>query len=138
MTDGLDQALASVGITLLDNDPLLVVFDGVVPAPTPAPPYCVVYTTIDRPSEDPDNAGDGRTRVWVVRWIVNCIGGNAVAARAVVQQVRTQLLDVAPVVPGLTCGLIRWEASQPPARDEATGPVYMQAVEVFRLRATSS
>lgn len=137
MTDGLDQAIANAGLALLAADAGLVVFDGAVPNPTPAPPYAVVYTTIDRPSDDGDNPGNGQSRVWVARWIVHCVGSNAVAARAVGQRVRTQLLDVSPFVAGLACGLIRHESTIPPQRDETTGTLVMDLVETFRLKATS-
>lgn len=140
MTDGLDQALVGVGLTLLGADTSLTVYDGKVPDPTPdidANPYVLVYSYVSRPSEDPDNSLLGRSGVWVARWICHCVGGNAAAVRAVAQRVRTQLLDVRPTVAGLSCGLIRWEDSQPPQRDETTGVLVMDAVEVYALRATS-
>lgn len=142
ITDGLDQALANAGIALLQADlgpPPLVVYDGVVPATASANGgYVLVYTTISRPSDDPDNALVGRTGVWVVRWICHCVGGTASGARAVAQRVRTALLDVRPTVAGLSCGLIRMEGdSQPPQRDETTGVLVMDAVETYRLRATN-
>lgn len=144
MTDGIDQALATAGLALLATDGLLLVLDGGVPPNTP-PPYVVVYVTVDRPPNDPTNALDGRSRTWTARWICHCVGGGqgasvataAAAARAVAQRVRTQLLDVRPVVAGLSCGLIRWEQSTPPQRDETTGVPVMDAVEIYRLQATS-
>lgn len=137
MTDGLDQALADVGLDLLQADTSLTVYDGVVPKGA-VRPYVLVYTSISRPSEDLDNAFDGRSGVWSVRWICHCVGDNAEAARGVAQRVRTQLLDVRPVVVGLACGLIRMEGdSLPPVRDETTGVLVMDAVETYRLRATS-
>lgn len=143
MTDGLDQALANVGLDLLRADTDLKVHDGKVPDTVPnasRPPYVLVYTLIDRPDEDEDRAMDGRSSVWVVRWICHCVGSgaDASAARAVAQRVRTQLLDVQPTVPGLACGRIRSEASLPPDRDESTGRLVMDAVLTFRLRATSA
>jgi hypothetical protein len=141
ITDGLDQALTNVALTLLAADlgpPALVVFDGVVPANTAVNAgYVLVYSYLSRPSEDPDNNLDGRTRVWDQRWILHCVGGTASAARAVAQRARTALLDVRPTVTGLACGLIRLEESQPPQRDETTGTPVMDAVETYRLRATS-
>lgn len=137
MTDGLDQALANVGLDLLRADAQLTVFAGSVSSPTPAPPYVVVYFTVGRPSDDPDNSADGLSRVWVARWICHCVGGNDTAARAVAQRVRTALLDVRPTVAGLSCGLIRWEESQDPQRDETTGSLVMDAVEIYSLRATN-
>lgn len=142
ITDGLDQAITNAGLNLLRADlgpPALVVYDGKVPNGA-TPPYVVVYAILSRPSEDPDNALDGRTRVWVARWICHCVGGgeDAVAARAVQQRVRTALLDVRPSVAGLTCGPIRTEGDeQPPQRDESTGALVMDAVVTYRVRATS-
>jgi hypothetical protein len=137
VTDGLDQAIINAGLALLTADASLVVYDGVVP-PSPSPPYCVVYSTISRPSEDPDNSANGKTTVWVARWIIHCVGASASASRAVAQRVRTQLLDVRPTVSGLSCGLIRMEDdTQPPQRDETTGVLVMDSVATYRLRATS-
>lgn len=138
MTDGIDQLVANAGLNLLLAESGLTTYDGAVPSPTPAPPYCVVYTTISRPSDDLDNSANGKTSVWVARWIVHCVGANAIAARAVAQHVRTALLDVRPTVAGLSCGLIRMEGdSQPPQRDETTGALVMDAVATYRMRATS-
>lgn len=137
MTDGLDQAIANAGLALLQADTSLVVCDGVVPAGT-SPPYALVYTTVNRPSEDPDNSADGLSRVWSAAWIVHSVGGNAAAARAVAQRVRTALLDVRPVVTGLSCNKIRMDPdSPPPQRDETTGVVVMDLVQTYRLKATN-
>lgn len=136
-TDGLDQAIINAGLALLVADTSLVVYDGVVP-PNPVPPYCVVYSSLSRPSGDPDNSANGRTNVWVARWIIHCVGANAVSSRAVAQRVRTQLLDVRPVVAGLACGLIRMEDdTTPPQRDETTGVLVMDSISTYRLRATN-
>lgn len=146
MTDGLDAALAAAGVALLQADTSLTVYRGGVPNPTPNPPYVVVRTTVDRPSDDPDNSLDAGSRVWVARWFCYCVGGGTgadvaaaeVAAIAVAQRVRTQLLDAQLTIPGLSCGLIRWEQSNPPQPpEESTGYPVREAVEVYRLRATS-
>ncbi len=142
ITDGLDQALVGAGLALLSADlgpPALVVCDGFVPAGTPVDGgYVLVYSTLERPSDDPDNAFDGRSRVWVARWICHCVGGTASASRAVAQRVRTRLLDATPVVSGLVCGPIRMESGeQPPQRDETTGAPVMDSVVTYRCRATS-
>lgn len=146
MTDGLDAALAAAGVALLQADLSLTVYRGGVPSPTPNPPYVVVRTTVDRPSEDPDNDLDGKSKVWVARWFCYCVGGGQGAtveaaedaAVAVAQRVRTQLLDAQVSIAGLSCGLIRWEQSSPPsAPDEVLGFPVREAVEVYRLRATS-
>lgn len=147
MTDGRDLALMNAGIALLQADANLTVIRG--DAPTPAPPYVVVRSTIDRPSDDPDNAVDGRSAVWVCRWFCYCVGGGTgatpdtaeTAAMEVAQRVRTALLDVRPTVAGFTAGAvgpIKWEQSQPPQpSDETTGVPIREAVVVFRLRATN-
>lgn len=136
MTDGLDQALAATAIALLVADTSLVVCDGFVPNGT-LPPYVLVYTSLGRPSADPDNSLDGRSRVFTARWYCHCVGGNAQAARAVAQRVRTALLDVRPVVAGLQCGMIREQPDPPaPVRDEMTGALVMDALEIYELRAT--
>lgn len=141
ITDGLDQALTNVALTLLDADngpPPLLVFDGVVPTGTAVNSgYVLVYSYLNRPSENPDNPLNGQTKVWVCRWILHCVGGTAMAARAVAERARTALLDVRPAVPGLSCGLIRLEDSQPPRRDETTGALVMDAIQTYRLTATS-
>lgn len=137
MTDGLDQLIANSALALLQADAALTVYDGFVPNGS-VPPYVLVYTSLGRPSEDFDNSIDGRSRVFTARWYCHCVGGNATAARAVAQRVRTALLDVRPVVAGLQCGLIR-EMPDPPApiRDEMTGVLVMDAVEIYELRASS-
>lgn len=144
ITDGLDQAVAKAGLDLLRADvgpPALQVFDGKVPANT-APPYVQVYFYLDRPIDDPGNAQDGRSRVWVGRWICHCVGGgdDAVAARMVAQRVRTALLDVRPTVAGFTAGgtgQFRMDSAQPPQRDETTGVLVMDTVSTYRLRLES-
>lgn len=149
MTDGLDQALAAAGVALLKNDPGLTVYRGGAPSPTPDPPYVVVRTIVSRPSDDPANSADGKSRVWVVDFYCYCVGGGPgatpedaeIAAIAIAQRVRTQLLDVRPTVPGFyaeAIGPIRWETSIPPQRaDELTGVPIREATEIFRLRATN-
>lgn len=139
MTDGLDQALVDAGLALLAADPVAPpwpVYDGVVPNGA-VRPYWLVYSIVSRPPDDVDNAADGRSRVWEVRYIVHSVAGNAKAARAGAERARTQLLDVSPAIPGLSCGRIRLETSDPPTRDEITGEPVMDAIQTYRLRATS-
>jgi hypothetical protein len=139
MTDGFDQALVAAGLALLAADPVSPawpVYDGVVPNDATRP-YHLVYSLVGYPPEDLDNAGDGRSRVREVRWIVHSVADNAAAARSGAQRARTQLLDASPVIAGLSCGRIRLETSDPPTRDETTGVPVMDAVQTYRLRATS-
>lgn len=140
MTDGLDQALVNSGLALLAADPItpaMPVYDGVVPTGA-VRPYWVVYCSVSYPAETPDNSIDGRARVREVRWIVHSVGDTAASARAGAQRARTQLLDASPVIAGLSCGRIRMEESQPPIRDDITGVPVMDAVQTYRLRASSS
>lgn len=146
MTDGLDQALQQVAFDLLALDLSLTVYRGGVPNPTPEPPYVVGRSYLERPSEDPDNALTGKSGVWIVRWYFYCVGGGTgadqdaaeLAAIAVAQRVRTNLLDVRPTVAGLSCGLIRLDQSLPPVPpDETTGRPVREATEIFKLRATN-
>lgn len=137
MTDGFDQALIQAVFDLLSLDPDLVVYDGFVPTGA-TPPYTVVYSTVDHPSGHPDNSLDGRTRVLLGRWYFHCVGGSPSAARAVAQRVRTQLLDVRPILPtGMSCGLIREVPGSPaPHRDETTGVLLIDAVVIYELFAS--
>lgn len=135
MTDLLDQAMADAGLNLLRADPSLTVYDGNVPDPLPdinTSPYVLVYTSIEWPADDPNNALDGVTGRAVVRWLCHCVGGNQQASRAVAQRVRTQLLDKRPAVAGMVAGLIRHEQDQPPIRDEVLGQLVVDSVHVYR------
>lgn len=141
MSDAYDQQLVNAGLALLRADigpPALVVCDGVVPKGT-EPPYVLVYSTVDPTELDQDNNFSGRSNVWITRWYCHCVGkgADASAARAVQQRVRAALLDQTVTVPGLNCGLIRRESSTPPLKDESTGTLYMDAISVYRLKATS-
>ncbi len=135
MTDGLDQALANVGLGLLRADAGLTVHDGVLPDGA-VPPYALVYTTVDWPVPDsPNHSLEGRSTIALVRWIIHCVGANMTAARAVAQRVRTQLLDVTPAVSGMSCWPIRQAETLPPAKDETTGQVWMDAVVTYEMQA---
>lgn len=143
ITDGLDQAIINAGLDLLRADigpPPLVVIDGPVPSGTPVNAgYVVVYTGLSRPSDDPDNAANGRTGVWVARWICHCVGGTPTASRAVAERVRTALLDVRPIIAGFSgIGLIRMEGDEiPPQPDELSGQPVLDTIVTYRLKATS-
>lgn len=136
MTDGVDQALANAGLNLLRADAGLTVLDGYVPDGT-LPPYVLVYTHVEWPDGAPGDSLDGRSKSPTIRWICHCVGGNEIAARAVSQRVRTQLLNQRPTVVGVSPGLIKQEQSQPPTRDETTGVLVIDAMSVYRLHATS-
>jgi hypothetical protein len=130
MTDGLDQALIAAGLNLLRADASLTVLDGAVPVGQ-APPYVLVYSTVGRPAYHQDSSLRNESSRFMPRWYCHCVGANAIASRAVAQRVRTALLDVTPVVAGLTVGPIRQFEDDPPTRDETTGTLVMDAVQVY-------
>jgi hypothetical protein len=141
--DNHDQILIDAIFSLLAQDNQLVTFDGFVPTYDALgnkinPPYVVVYTTVNYPSGDRDNSLDGRSRMLMGRWYCHCVGGSPMAARGLAQRVRTQLLDVHPILPdGMSCGLIR-EVPGPPAphRDETTGVLLIDAIVIYELMAS--
>lgn len=142
MTDGLDQALANVGLDLLRADADLTVYDGVVPADiltmNPPPPYVLVYVDLTQPDDDLSGANglDGAFHHRTVAWYCHCVGADAVAARAVGQRVRTALVGAQPAVAGVapeSVGLIREIDSAPAARNETLGRAVLDAVRVFEL-----
>lgn len=138
MADTLDQLHADVGLDLLRADvgpPALVVYDSAVPK-VPATSYVLVYTHIERPSDHAANSADGMSDTVTVRWYCHCVGPNAASARAVAMRVRAALLDVRPSIAGRSCGLIRQESTVPPTRDESTGVLVIDTVQVYRLTTT--
>jgi hypothetical protein len=142
VTDGFDQALADAGLNLLRADigpPALVVFDGAVVSPTPAPPYVVVHVSIGHPDDQTTTGLNGVVKRAIVRWTCHCVGANAYASRDVAQRVRTALLNQRPVVAGMNVGLIRDDQDSPPdpVRDETTGVVVIDTIHVFKLIATT-
>jgi hypothetical protein len=135
VADLLDKAHIDAAIDLLRADSGLAVHpdsEGNVPH-TLTPPYVRWYASIERPSDDPDNALDGLSGRWTVRWYCHCVGGNDYAAAAVAMRVRAALLDRRPTIAGRSCGLIRQEAAQPPTRDESAGVTVSDAVVVYVL-----
>ncbi|HEY9411122.1 MAG TPA: hypothetical protein VIP77_16200 [Jiangellaceae bacterium] len=134
MTDGLDQAAVNAGLDLLRADPGLTVHDGIVPDGL-VPPYVLAYTSVARPTDHHAIPLTGQSRGFTVRWILHCVGEDAITARATAQRARTQLLDVRPTVVGLTCNPIRQVEVIPPARDESTGLPRIDAVEVYEMSA---
>lgn len=128
---------AQAFLTLLaaaPGSPALVVYDGVVPSPSPLPPYVVAYFTITTP----DEAAVGMEAVpdWVdCAAYLHCVGGNGAAARAVSGRVRGVLLGAQPTVAARSCSRIRHIDSQPPQRDESTGRLVFDLVDVYQFRS---
>ena len=116
----------------------LTLYDGVVPkdpatGKTAPPPYVLAYFTDEDP-EDADSRSleDGPGR-FVLRGYLHLVGANAAATRALGDRVRDALLGVTPTVAGRSCFPIRREESTPPERDESTGTLVMDRVDVYRL-----
>lgn len=132
----IDEHAAAV-LALLDADnafPPLVVLDGKVPNGT-VPPYVLVYFADNDPELADSTPLTGRSDRYVVRAYCHSVGDNGQAARMVADRVRAALLDVVPTVAGRQCFPIRREDGQPPQRDESTGTLVMDKVDVYRLES---
>jgi hypothetical protein len=132
------QQDASAFLTLLDSDnasPPLAVYDGFVPTGV-RPPYVVAYFSAEHPDASIDSQSsdlaNGSYREDTYAYC-HCVGSNAIAARAVASRVQAALLDVLPVISGRSCWPIRHTENQPATRDESTGVLVMDQVDVYRL-----
>lgn len=97
-------------------------------------PYLLVYMYLMTPDglQAPDKVSLNFDSDVVDFWIYcHCVGGDAIGARAVSAQARTALLNVTPTVSLRTCFPIRWREGQPPRRDEETGPLVMDQIDVY-------
>ncbi|MFI2664883.1 tail completion protein gp17 [Micromonospora carbonacea] len=112
----------------------LRVLDGAVPAGT-VPPYVLVYFADADPELTDSAPMDGTSERFVLRVYAHSVGGNAAAARALGERVRTALLDQVPTVAGRVCWPIRREEGQLPQRDESTGVLVMDRIDVYRLES---
>lgn len=126
----------AAGLTLLQANAALTVYDGALPAAETdvAPPYVLVYTFVEWPPGDAAQGLDGESRTCVVTWYCHCVGGNDTASTVVAAQVRASLLNQRPTIPGRSCDLIEQVQSLPPARDETLRRVVMDTVAVYQLR----
>lgn len=112
----------------------LKVLDGAVPTGT-APPYVLVYFADSDPELAESRPLTGRSDRYVLRAYCHSVGGNSEATRALGDRVRAALLDKAPTVAGRLCWPIRREDGQPPQRDESTGSLVMDRVDIYRLES---
>lgn len=140
------EAHARAVLGLLDAAPgasPLVVLDGAVPKDlttgrSEPPPYVLVYFTVETPSgEMPADSASiemDSDRI-VLRAYCHNVGGNASAARIVAGRTRTALLGVTPTVAGRQCWPIRQDEGRPAERDESTGVLVMDQVDVYRLES---
>jgi hypothetical protein len=113
------------------------VLDGAVPDGT-AKPYLLVYMYLITPDglQAPDAVSlNFDSDVADFRIYCHCVGDNAVAARAVSDQARLALLNVTPSVASRSCFPIRWHEGNPPQRDEGTGLLVMDQVDVYGFRS---
>lgn len=125
---------ADAVLTLLRNAGSLTVHDGAVPTGG-TPPYVLLYFGDSDPEAADSRPLEGTSERFVLRVYAHCVGGNAAAARAVGDRVRSALLDVAPTVAGRACFPMRREDGSPPQRDESTGTLVMDRVDVYRLES---
>ena len=136
MSDLLDELHAQAGLELLIANPMLGpnrVFDGVVPSPTPNPPYVMVYCVVEWPPglEGMANSLDHLSVTCRTTYYCHGVGATAAAARGVGMQIRSSLLDVRPSVAGRVCSMIEQIETVPPQRDESTGVLVMDAISVY-------
>lgn len=127
------QAHADAFLGLLRADAALTVYDGAVPK-TPAAHYVLVYPTFWTPDGEmaPDKVDlTFDSDVIDMRGYCHCVGPNGVSSRAVAQRVRAALLNVRPAVSGRECFPIRWKDGQPAQRDEQTGVLVVDQVDVY-------
>lgn len=134
MSDIQAHADAFLGLLAADvGPPALVVHDGKVPSGA-TPPYVLVYFAAGRPVDDQGNSLRGTSDVFELRATCHCVGGNQIASRGVAARVEAAVLDKRPSAIGRNPGLIRQEDSRDPDRDESTGTLVMDAVQVYRWR----
>jgi hypothetical protein len=138
------QDLADAFLALLATAPggpqALAFYDGAVPD-GPEPAYALVYFLIETP--DGVGAPDAvpftlASTVIDALAYVHCVGAEpqaARAARAVAGRVRAAVLDQVLTVPNRQCFPIRWDSGQPPVRNELTGLVVFDQVDVYRFRS---
>lgn len=137
------QDLADAFFTLLRSapgSPSLAVYDGAVPD-GPEPAYALVYFYIETPDglQAPDAVNITGDSEVIDAWAyVHCVGAEPQAARAargVAGRVRSAVLNKTLTVAGRSCFPIRWREGQPPARNEETGEVVFDQVDVYSFRS---
>lgn len=119
---------AEAFLSLVEADPLLTVYDGLVGG---EPPYLLVYC------HDLPRLGDDlsmRSSETTARFTCHSVGMTAEAARGVNAQARDAVLDKTVTISGRVCWPIRAETSLPPVRDESTGRAVMDAITVYVLK----
>lgn len=113
----------------------LVVLDGHVPDGQ-LPSYALVYLQFRRLTATEAPALTALTldsTAYQVDAYIHSVGDNARASRAVANRVELQLLNWRPVIAGRSCTPLRQIESVPANRDEATGPLVVDSVDVYRF-----
>lgn len=110
----------------------MTVLDGANPDNVP-PPYVLVYFTDNDPEDSDSRSAEDAPGRFVLRGYFHMVGENAAATRALADKLRARLVGVAPTVAGRACFPIRREEGSPPRRDESTGTLVMDRVDVYRL-----
>jgi hypothetical protein len=132
------HANAVLGLLVPPNVPATTaVYDGAVPNGAVLP-YLLVYMYLMTPDglAAPDAVPLSFDSDVADFWIYcHCLGADGVAARAVSAQARLALLNVTPTVTNRLCFPIRWREGNPPRRDEETGPLVMDQVDVYGFRS---
>lgn len=147
------QDLADAFLTLLlaapGGPPSLKVFDGSVTEDAvvgggsfdPTPPYVLVYFYIETPDGlvAPDAVPLTFDSNVIDAWAyVHCVGAEPQAARmarSVAGRVRAAVLNQTLTVANRQCFPIRWHDGQPPQRNEDTGVVVVDQVDVYSFRS---
>lgn len=130
------QDLANALLAVLQADSALTVYDGKVTGT--AKHYALVYFFIETPDglTAPDAVPLTFDSDVIDAWAyVHCVGENAVGARGVSGRVRAALLNRRLTVAGRECFPIRWREGSAPRRDEETGPLVMDQVDVYSFRS---
>lgn len=134
VVDPVPQPAAAAFLALLATNANLTVVDGDVAVGQEAP-YVVVY--VSGGPDEGDNLGL-RSNEATVRAYVHSVGETAAAARIIAGQAASTIVDDRLTVAGWSCGPIKRELSNPPKRDESTGVVVMDQVDVYRWRMTAA
>jgi hypothetical protein len=124
---------ATAGLALLDADPNLTVYDGIVPKGAPNA-YVVVYAFRLRPDglAAPDKVPlTGMSTAVDMRMYCHCVGATAAAARIVQGHVEAALLDKTPTVTSRSCFPVRLLDGQQAQRTEETGTPVFDIVDVY-------
>lgn len=137
MTDTLDETHAQQGLAaLIANANILGVYDGVVPSPTPNPPWVMVYTKVAWPRDGLGTALSAQQVTITTTYTCHCVGLSPAAARAVQMQVRSSLLNFRPVISGRNCSPIKQDEQLEPDRDESTGRLVVDAISTYSYTST--